>query len=616
VTGNLVTGELRRRSTRHPFFAPEGGPGGSPAGQVPFQANVELLHAFLARRAEIVEPIPELQNAARKPPAYLLDGALLTRLFEDCFFTLAGIARGHSRLRDGLEDAHRAAGFTPRVLPGLHNGLVDPAEMMIRGFHLWAQTRWPGRNGRVHYAHTLFNLYVIRRLALLSMRLWDDGARGAGDRLALMQGVLDRLWTIAPAAQPVFVRDARWLIPMAQSPATDELGPYFDVASRVAGSFTARDRLDVHRAGVVMAAGHLRSQIRHFSVKSAVPLDEEGLVLGTRSSNALDFALLIQDLVPLLEAYEEAWRTGDGGRRRALADAICQGMSPDPELFVNRVDLLAAYSMIEHLFVTTDREGLAVHSPTGQRHVRLIREYDARIGRLAKPLSEDCPHFRPVAGSYSPYGVLYGFTSDILEHMALKALQPGAVTRFSLEDVFVAEDAGGDKLAWVRGWRKLPHISPEVARLFDYPQSFADEVFDRLERALHRRAADGEASAGVQAGRLCIMPADGSLADARMSQVPALPARYLHSSDTQIVAALGAEPRDEAHLLTDRREGRFVLSYQTPGGWVGISKAVLTEVLGAGRDVKIGGLPPAATDVLKLMCPGLVSEGAPPVDAG
>ena len=98
-----------------------------------------------------------------------------------------------------LEDAHHARGFRPRVLPGLHNGLADPAEMMVRAFHLWQQTRWPGRNGRIRYAHTLFNLYVIRSLALLSMRVWDAGASGAGDRLAQVQGVLDQLWTATPA---------------------------------------------------------------------------------------------------------------------------------------------------------------------------------------------------------------------------------------------------------------------------------------------------------------------------------------------------------------------------------------------------------------------------------
>ena len=232
------------------------------------------------------------------------------------------------------------------------------------------------------------------------------------------------------------------------------------------------------------------------------------LVLSTRNSNALDFALLIQDLVPLLEAYENACHSDDGQKRLELADAICQGISPDPELFLNRVELLGAYSMIEHLFITTDRDGHVVYTPMGRRHVQLLQEYEARIGRVSKPLHDDCPHFRPVAGAYSPYGVLYGFSSDLIEHMALKALQPDAVTRFGLEDVFVGGDANTDKLAWVSGWRKLPHLKPEVAKLFDYPQQFAEDIFDRIEHALRRRVSDGEANAVVQTGRLFVLPGD------------------------------------------------------------------------------------------------------------
>ena len=159
----------------------------------------------------------------------------------------------------------------------------------------------------------------------------------------------------------------------------------------------------------------------------------------------------------------------DGQKRLELADAICQGISPDPELFLNRVELLGAYSMIEHLFITTDRDGHAVYTPMGRRHVQLLQEYEARIGRVSKPLSDDCPRFRPVAGAYSPYGVLYGFSSDLMEHMALKTLQPDAVTRFGLEDVFVDGDASTDKLAWVSGWRKLPHLTREVEQAVRLP---------------------------------------------------------------------------------------------------------------------------------------------------
>jgi hypothetical protein len=153
-----------------------------------------------------------------------------------------------------------------------------------------------------------------------------------------------------------------------------------------------------------------------------------------------------------------------------------------------------------------------------------------------------------------------------------------------------------------------------VEKLFDYPQQFAEDIFDRIEQALRRRAADGQGNAGVQTGRLFILPWDDPPADSKASLIPDLPVRYIGSSDMQIVAAHKADYYDEPNLLSDRREGKCLLSYQTPGGWVAITKAILTEVFAAGRDVKIVGLPPVAGGVLKLMCPDLVvlPENAPP----
>ena len=58
--------------------------------------------------------------------------------------------------------------------------------------------------------------------------------------------------------------------------------------------------------------------------------------------------------------------------------------------------------------------------------------------------------------------------------------------------------------------------------------------------------------------------------------------------------------------MRSRLEGEFLVSYETPGGWVGISKDILTDVLGAGRDAKLVGLSRAAANVLKLMCSELV----------
>lgn len=576
-------------------------------GHVPFQAHVELLQSFLVRRGEVVERIQGVLSARRKPLRYLTDRAFLARQIEDSFFapTAAGVDQAH--LRGELQKAHRASGFVPREVQGLHNDIVDPAEMAIRGFHCWRQTRWPGRNGRVRYAHTVFDLYLLRQLELLSMRLWDAGPGNAGERLAQVQGLLDSLAAGAPSDQPVLVRDARWLIPLAQSPTTDELAAYLGVAQQVAESLAGEDRLEILKAHVLMIGGHLRSQIRHYCMQEDMSLDDESVVLRTRTSNALDFALLIQGLVPMLEAYDSARQGGDDQRRLVLAGAICQGISPDPEVFVNRLDLLAPYSMMEHLFVATDPDGNVACTPTGRRHLELFSRYEALIGRLSAPLHEDCSQFKPVEGAYSPYGAIFGTPTNLVEDMALKTLQPDAVTQFSLEDVFAETQGDGERLAWVSGWRQLPHVGPEVQRLYGYPQQFAEAIFDRIERAFGSSVSDGKASDVGRTGRLWVLPGDRQ-ADSSTAAIANLPVEYVGSSDVQIVAAQKAVAYDEARLLRDRQEGYFAVSYETSGGWVAVRKDFLTAVLGAGRDAKIVGVPDEAAAVLSLMCPGLVKR--------
>jgi hypothetical protein len=580
---------------------------------VPFQANIELLRLFLTRREDIVESIEAVLNAQRKPIGYLQDQSLLSSLFEDCFFAGAAATdskkRVQSHLRGQLEGAHWAGGFRPRQVRDLHNDLIHPAEMMIRAFYCWQQTRWPGRNGRVHYAHALFNLYVLRWLQFLGMRIWDQSS--AGQRLAEIQGVLDELWRGSPAGQPVIVRDARWLIPLAQSLITDELAPYFEVARQVTETLPEADVLEIQKAHVRMLGGHLTSQIRYYCTKDGLPglpLNHPSVVLRTRASNALDFALLVQGLVGLLRAYDCALSRGDERMRLDMAGAIFQGISADPELLLNRIDLLSAYSMIEHVFIATDREGHVVYSPAGQRHVRLLKEYGALLERLIPSLlRDDFPRFRPVDGGYSPYGVIFGLPSHLIEHMALKAMQHDAETRFSLEDVFLNDvfndsdtndrDKIAAKLAWVNGWRKLPHIDLEVQRLFEYPQQFAEDVYRRIESELARKGRGGS-----RTGRLYI---DDLEADSKASAIPELPAGYFVSSDRQIIAAHKAESYDRAQLLAGRREGHFLVSYETPGGWMALKKDLLTEVLGAGRDARIAGLPLDAAQVLRLMCTDL-----------
>ncbi len=158
------------------------------------------------------------------------------------------------------------------------------------------------------------------------------------------------------------------------------------------------------------------------------------------------------------------------------------------------------------------------------------------------------------------------------------------------EDAFDNRDTSSAKLAWVNGWRKLPHIDPEVQRLYEYPQQFAEEIYARIEREFRRRDCDRS-----RTGRLYIPSGDGP---ETTPTIPELPARYFASSDKQLVA----------QLLRDRQEAHFLLSYETPSGWIALKKELLTDVLAAGRDAKIAGLPRDAAQVLRLMCTDLLGN--------
>jgi hypothetical protein len=566
--------------------------------RMPFHTHVELLEIFLRQRETIVARIDAVLNCQKKPLDYQQDPGLQARLFKDCFYTLPGLSREQSVLGEQLEQARCSMGFQPRAQAG--NDIIDPVQMLLRGLHLWRQTRWPGQKGRQRYAHTLFNLQLLRGLTLLTLRLWDDAQQGVAVHLAALQSLLDQLWQGTPADQPRLVRDMRWLLPVALSPTTDSLHGYFQIAEKIAQTFPMADRVETQRAWVQTGAGHLCAQLRHLTVQRGVTLDDHDLVLLTRRSNALDVALLMEGLVTLLEAYEACLHSSDESQRRALAAAILQGFSPDPELFVNRPHLLGPYSMIELVFVAQDETGQAAYTAAGQRHLHLLDQYKLLLGRLAAALLDDCIRGTQAAQVYSPHGALYGFSSNLLELMAFKTLQADAETRFSLEDIFTPGDAV--KRAWVNGWRRLPHIKPEVVKQFEYPESFVATVSARIEQALRTRVAAGEGQQAPVCGRLYLRQAGASVPDG----VPALPLRYIQSSDPHLVATQQASAQDADDLLHCRLEGEFLASAATTGGWMALGKDLLTDIVGKGLDAEIAGLPTGSAAVLKLMCPGLL----------
>lgn len=558
-------------------------------GDVGFLAHVQLLRLFIHRRAVVVGAIRPLVHGVHRSPVGPGDRARLGQLVDDCFFASGGLTFDQARLRGALQRAHHANGFVPRPMPEVHNDLVDPADMLIRASTLWQVAGAASVQARERFAETLYNLYLLRSLELLSLRTFDAGPNGGSERLQEVQRILDALWAGSPADQPVLIRDARWLIAVAQSPTTDELEPYFRVAQQVDDCLDEADRLEVRRATVLLAGGHLRSQLRHYQMRGA-QLDDEVIVLRSRRSSALDFAMTMQGLVPLLQAYEHATSSAPDEPRLDLASAIFQGISVDPELFITNVPLLGPYTIVEPLFVITGTDGRASWTDIGERHLRLLRQYDEALARVVPQLRLDCARLRPVADTYSPLGVLYGFSSNITEHMAMRTLLRDPPPRFSLEDAFSDGDAGSGKLEWVAGWRQLPHARPDILKRFEYPQAFAEQIHDRIESALSRYAL----GSSRKSGRLYIGPSAAT-------SIAPLSREFVLSSDPELVHEGMAVARDAAAMSRDRQEGEFAVSFERPGGWVAISKDFLTLVLGRGEDARIDVLPQEAADRLRLV---------------
>ncbi len=565
-----------------------------------FSAHTRLLEQFLARRQEIVDDIERrLLNVRRKEIAQHVDRELFDDILNSCFFLSPALSQQASPLKGQLAAAHLADGFDPARADGYSRAL-DPVELVLRAHHKWDRDRWPGRNGRRVYAQSIYATFILRQLEHLSLRIWDEGNGTAAERLQEVQRLLHVLNT--GGAAPT-VRDARWLIQTAQGPLTKHVKPYFMTADRVSGSFTDSDRLEIHKAGAMLAGGHLRSQLRHRSWETGRAFDDPHILALTRHSSAMDIALLVRDLVPLLHAYSEAH---DAPQRLALADAIIQGLSADPELLLTRLDLLGPSTMIEDLFIDRGEDGRPRHTSMGEMHRQVLARFGELIARTAESLTQDAVLLDPAQATYSPLGVVYGFSADILSNMVLNTLCSPSSTDLSLEDMFISRGRLEQKRTQAQEWQRLPKAEGERDP-FEHSTEWAAHMFTRLFKALEARVAhptEPNASSYRQA-RLYVVPR-GVTIDALPGD--ALPAgivsaqEHCLTSDFTRARATGATALSRSRLETDRAEGRFLASANFEGEWFGVSKAPLTLYVSQGKDALMSDLPSAVIDVLRLVC--------------
>jgi hypothetical protein len=147
--------------------------------EFPFSDHVALMDGFLIARPAIVDNLErQLFSARGKAHAQNGDRESIAEIFDTCFFESPAIPRHLSGLKGQLEAAHRADGFEPAAGDGYSREL-DPVELALRACHHWNRDRWPGRNGRLAYAQSLYAVFILRQLEHLILRIWDEDRRSS-----------------------------------------------------------------------------------------------------------------------------------------------------------------------------------------------------------------------------------------------------------------------------------------------------------------------------------------------------------------------------------------------------------------------------------------------------
>jgi hypothetical protein len=568
-----------------------------------FAAHVALFTRFLDRRPQILEAIESrLLNVQGKEVSRAAARGDINQILSSCFFD-SSLSPDLAQLRDQLSTAHRTDGFEPVPQQGRAHDF-EPAQLVVLAYAFWTNSRWPGRNVRLAYAQTIYSSFVLRQLEQLTLRIWDDGTDRAKAGLQEIQRLLDRLNQLS-GTDP-FVRTAPWLLQTAQGPLTRHLQSYFAIAERIAGSFEDTERLDIHRAGALLAGGHLRSQLRYRARESQRSPDDPDVLSVTRNSNSMDAALLIRDLVPLLETYKTACSTDGRDTRLTLADAILQGLSADPELFLTRLDVLGPATMIEEVFIERKEDGSAAYTAFGRSHLHTLAKYRELIGTVAVQLKEDAQRLDPTRSVYSPLGIVYGFCADILSNMAIARINSPQTFGLTLEDVFSSVGALDSKLARTHQWERLPSHSAERER-FEHSTEWAVQMFDRLITALDARAVSGDSpdASGLRQARLFVLQqghSEDSLFRHTASAQMIRAQEHCVTSDLKRALATDSTAFPKSQILSDRKEGRFLASVESGGQWFAVSKVLLTTCICQGKDALISDVPTAAIEALRLTC--------------
>src|SRR6266511_2698026 len=248
----------------------------------------------------------------------------------------------------------------------------------------------------------LLDYYFLYLLALLSLRLWDEG--DADDNLDRVGVLLAALQGPHGSGQP-FARSAETLILIATS--------HYEIAEHGYGLLLQRTRTLNPPHRVKVAIGHapcLGSHLR-FGFEATYGRD----TVNMRNDNVADYPWLSFSLATLIREYRRLRDEGtEGPERDLIVEALLNGLTPDARAFVG-----AAPS-----FLSTSEAELSVFRDDFKRY--------------SNDLLDEFVRFRPTAQAYSPLSFFFNFSHNVVKGTVVDALLSSRPWPLTIDDLVTA----------------------------------------------------------------------------------------------------------------------------------------------------------------------------------
>jgi hypothetical protein len=254
----------------------------------------------------------------------------------------------------------------------------------------------------------LLDYYFLHVLALLALRIWDEGDPDAN--LNRLDGLLAELQGPNGSGQR-FVEDADTLILIATS--------HYEIVERGYDVLLERTKTlnRVHRARIARA--HTVSMGCHLRFGFEASYGRDTVVM--RDDNVADYPWLCWALMTMMQEYARVDGDGAGGTERArIVEGVLNGLSGDARAFVGEPPASLSRSQGDRAAFRT----------------LFLQHRDA--------LMEAFQPYKPAPETYSPLAFFFNFSHNVLKGMVVDSLLRGRAWPLTFNDMltgFSRDDA-------------------------------------------------------------------------------------------------------------------------------------------------------------------------------